>query len=197
TEIHNPVNPDVRDGPAPAYQALWVSDEDWSNARELTDVGALSVEQETSVLPFGWTSDGEYLFVLYEDQENERAILAGAELFAIPASGGEARPLDLKVTLQERLATSHAGVAVSTGGGLAAWTDRRIAVIAPDVSSHAILTPEDMAAVSPVWSPDGTRIAFVATEDRGLEARDEALASQRIWVTDADGSNQRQLTSAA
>ncbi|HEX8189448.1 MAG TPA: DPP IV N-terminal domain-containing protein, partial [Pyrinomonadaceae bacterium] len=37
----------------------------------------------------------------------------------------------------------------------------------------------------PAWSPDGTKIAFV---------RDYSSATAQIWVMDADGSNQRNLT---
>ncbi|NLG48575.1 MAG: hypothetical protein GX552_00525, partial [Chloroflexi bacterium] len=36
----------------------------------------------------------------------------------------------------------------------------------------------------PVWSPDGSRIAFVSEQDR----------TDDIWIMNADGSEQRNLT---
>jgi Tol biopolymer transport system component len=53
--------------------------------------------------------------------------------------------------------------------------------------SHKVrLTSGPCGAYGPVWSPDGTRIAFSI-------GRDEPLGSD-IFVMDADGSNVVQLT---
>ncbi|HKR64596.1 MAG TPA: hypothetical protein VJZ00_12770, partial [Thermoanaerobaculia bacterium] len=51
------------------------------------------------------------------------------------------------------------------------------------------LTPNGAPAeFSPVWSPDGRRIAFTRGEAFGGDVE--------IWIADADGSNERQLTHA-
>ena len=49
-----------------------------------------------------------------------------------------------------------------------------------DGSNPVNLTNNEAEDVSPAWSPDGTKIAFVSTRD----------SQQDIYVMDADGSNQ-------
>jgi TolB protein len=62
-----------------------------------------------------------------------------------------------------------------------------IYVVNPDGSGRRNLTAAgDVFEWSPVWSPDGGRIAFTA---QGSE-----LSSTQIYVMNADGSNRRQLT---
>ena len=52
------------------------------------------------------------------------------------------------------------------------------------------LTPPGMIADFPVWSPDGTRIAF-----HNITGRPFHLDAPRdIWLMDADGKNLEQLT---
>lgn len=64
------------------------------------------------------------------------------------------------------------------------------AEFAPDADEEAIqasliqLTNNKADDLTPVWSPDGKRIAFTSTRDGDLE----------IYVMNADGSNQKRLT---
>ena len=53
---------------------------------------------------------------------------------------------------------------------------------------HTTLVDALPSNVAPAWSPDGSQIVFVSNR----EADDEAGA-WRLWVMDADGSNQQQL----
>jgi len=46
----------------------------------------------------------------------------------------------------------------------------------------------------PAWSPDGTRIVFVHTDE--IDANDNAV-NEQVWVMDADGGNKQQLTTDA
>ena len=53
-----------------------------------------------------------------------------------------------------------------------------------DGSNRTRLTDGQSEAFSPVWSPDGSKIAFVSDRDGSLD----------IWVMDSDGSNPVNLT---
>lgn len=70
-----------------------------------------------------------------------------------------------------------------------------IFAVNPDGSGHTALTrpvtalvPALPSNVAPAWSPDGQHIAFLS--NRGP---DHSAAVWRVWVMNADGSNQRQL----
>ena len=45
----------------------------------------------------------------------------------------------------------------------------------------------------PVWSPDGTKIAFIHADDFDFDA--DAPVNEQVWVMDADGGNPHPLTS--
>jgi len=64
-----------------------------------------------------------------------------------------------------------------------------IDVIAADGSGvPQVLTTPNWNAQNPVWSPDGTKIAFESSQDGLLDA---------VWVMDANGQNQQRLTAPA
>jgi Tol biopolymer transport system component len=49
----------------------------------------------------------------------------------------------------------------------------------------------------PAWSPDGGRLAFTSTRDHfGRSCFEECTTSREIYVADADGSNERRLTTS-
>ena len=59
-----------------------------------------------------------------------------------------------------------------------------IVLLNPDGSVQAKLTDNKWRDSNPVWSPDGSKIAFVSHRDGGSD----------IFVMDADGTNQVNLT---
>ena len=62
----------------------------------------------------------------------------------------------------------------------------RIVVMNADGSGQAVLPIGDRHSVTPAWSPDATKIAFVTDDFSG--------ARPEVWVMNADGSGQRRLT---
>lgn len=96
------------------------------------------------------------------------------------------------------LAPDQRLVAVTDGGGRETWTGKRIGFASPSSAINNDVTPPDVAAIEPAWSPDGARVAYVATPDApgvpGGDPAKAAMARRKIWVMDADGANQRQLT---
>jgi Tol biopolymer transport system component len=55
-----------------------------------------------------------------------------------------------------------------------------------------LTTLQNMTMATPVWSPDGGRIAFVSS--RALDGSDTGGSVLNIWIMNADGSNTRALT---
>ena len=87
-------------------------------------------------------------------------------------------------------------IALIEGGGRSAWKNKRV-----QVAGQAI-TPKNLAAVSPAWSPKGTHVAFAAMPDWTGPGTAEPVQSEsmqrRIWVTNVVGEPQsRQLTDTA
>jgi len=164
-----------------------------------------------------WSPTGRSL--LFWQDDGQSAISAdGAPLFSVPAAGdaapaSEPARLDSAPTLlfTDFLAPAPAGsipgsgewVAVVAGAGAATWQDKQVVVArampqAGDSPEISPLTPEDEAAISPAWSPDGAWLAYSAMPERaGLEL-DEAvppeLMQRRIWVSAAGASSRRRLT---
>jgi TolB protein len=74
-----------------------------------------------------------------------------------------------------------------------------IAVAGVDGSARRRLTDDPGEDASPVWSPDGARIAFVSDRDRNGEClfHDCVGNAGELYVMDADGTDQRRLTTTA
>ena len=57
------------------------------------------------------------------------------------------------------------------------------------------ITNTKSAEYVPVWSPDGTRIAFLGTH-RDLTSSETTMEDTRVWVMNADGSNRQDIGGA-
>ena len=129
-----------------------------------------------------WSPDGtkiafisnrDYLFSLYvmnADGSNARLLADKPLEPAEPAWAPDGRKIAFT-----------AGVRFTVGIGK---PSANIYVLNVDGTGLTQLTRDSGANASPSWSPDGKQIAFVSNRDDG---------KSRIWIMNADGSNQRVL----
>ena len=160
-------------------------------------------DQLNGTVPSCWTRSGSYVLFWKAPSFSESIKADGLELFRIHAAGGAPQTLGVTMLVHDDIFSfSPRGdkLAVSAGEGRNTWEGKRVAVI--DLRSMAIryLTSEDVAAIAPSWSPDGSTIAYCAAPTAphiggGIDAK-RALAKRRIWTVDASAGNApRQRTS--
>lgn len=149
--------------------------------------------------PAGWTLGAQ--FVLFWSHSICSSSLAadGLPLMAVPAVGGAPRELAREVLLHpDFVSSSRRGeLALVAGGGRATVWQKRIVIVDPRSDQSRFLTPEREAAISPAWSSNGTRLAYVAgpaTATAGGELMRQALMGRRIGVASVDGSDRRSVT---
>ena len=73
------------------------------------------------------------------------------------------------------------------------WSTSEIYVMEVDGNNQRRLTNNPNNDISPSWSPDGKRIAFMSDRDEHVD-RPGGLSNYEIYVMDADGGNPRNLT---
>jgi len=192
------------------YQGLWRVSADGEQLAELYVSGA--PEKGDAILA-GWSLDGQHILFWQGEMLSGSILADGVPLYSLPAGGGEpvqlarqlasdARPSTDKVLAYSDFvapAPSSAQVAVTVGAYRATWMNKRVAVVEAGTDAISFLTTEDLAAFSPSWSPDSTRLAYVAMPDEGdLVGGDDArlgMMERRVWVVNVQGEPQpQQLT---
>jgi dipeptidyl aminopeptidase/acylaminoacyl peptidase len=191
--------------------AIWVAPLDGTGEARPFTAG-----ERRDTLP-RWSPDGKWLAFASNRAGDEKA---PANLFVIPAEGGEARRLtDLKDGV-ENIAWSPDSARIAFTARVretayeedeerkraprrftrvfhkldsVGWTgDRRkhIFVVDLDGGEARQLTSGDFEHDNPAWSPDGRRIAFDGLRDERWDTR----LLKRIYVVDADGGEPEVLT---
>ena len=158
----------------PAFRALDTINPDGSGQAVLVDLPAY----ETAP---AWSADGTR--VAFTNQQN---------LYVVNADGTEATNIGGKVAA-DHPAWSPDGTRIAydaseivCGFHACFLAARTIRVVNPDGTGDAQVSPPDLSPENPVWSPDGTRIAF----DTGYDG----LAPSEIYVMNVDGTGVTKLT---
>lgn len=150
-----------------------------------------------------WSDDGNY--ILFWPSLLSASLLAdGTWLMIISVSDGKPRTITpAMLAYSDFLDVSPDGkfLAATIGGGRESWSNKTIALIELSTGSLTYLTDKERtSALSPVFSPDGKRIAYVAgptiqgKEVFKEEVLKEKISKRRIWIMNSDGSNKHQLT---
>ena len=155
----------------------------------------LVVRDGDGLIPYAWLGDSIWYWVDPDFSGSQRC--DGLELFRIPAGGGASQALGVATLLNEDfLALSPGGgrLALTVGNDRRSWYNKRIALVDRTAGAVRYLTAAGIAAISPAWSPDGSRMAYSAvSEDSadvwgGQPAR-RVLEGRRIWLAETTGNS--------
>lgn len=160
-----------------------------------------------------WTGDSRYL--LFWALVYSRAASAnrdGVSLYAASVKSDSARLLsghyrkdsmdgpDMVLSRPDFVASrpGSAKVAVAAGGYRHLNRDKRIALFDASTGRKRYLTKASQSAICPVWSPDQSQIAYLATKTYRMRTGGEqkeatAEADFRLWIMDADGRHFHRL----
>jgi len=166
------------------YSELWVMNPDGSGQRRVTrrpeGIGpvwspdarriAFVRRHRGAPLPRGGRAINRDIYVINADGTGERRLTSGPVQSIFPAWSPDGRKIAFTRATPRRIL------------GVRRW-QRDIYVMNADGSGQRRLTSALHVAWSPVWSPDGSKIAF--SSGRG--------GSPDIYVINADGSRQRKL----
>jgi WD40-like Beta Propeller Repeat len=183
----------------PQYRSvhLWYVRTDGSGAREI-----FAPPRSNGFGLAQWSTDDGHILGSFNPDFSASIAADGLPLFSLSADGGAIQMLVQSVLTHPDFiskSTHRPELVVASGGGREVWTRKRLVLVDPATGHATFLTSPALAAISPSWSPDGNQIAYVAGPDDasagGGERARTVLAQHRIFVMDADGSHNRQLTS--
>ena len=156
------------------YFQVFAVDPDGTNRRQLTNERNVPDERQRSVREMVWSPDSSKIGYIAQADRG-----TSSHVFVIDADGTDRT----KFTDDG----FDSGLDWSPGSRLVYVSDPDVEIFVadPDGTSVKQLTHNDHDDVDPVWSPDGSRLAYTATlgEDRTV-----------LFAIKADGTNDRKLT---
>jgi len=184
--------------PAWLYAGLWRVDPLRGGATELYNTGS----PPSGLVLADWSLDSQHLLFWNAGEFCNSCWVDGVPMYALSIVDGAVRQLTKGMLgASEFWALSPRGEQLAiSGSGRDTWTHKRVAVLGIASGDPADLTEEGVAAMAPAWSSDASRIAYVAAPDDSAAAgsdetlRRAAAGKRRLWVMNADGTQQRQLT---
>ncbi len=186
------------------YQGLWKVS---TNGKERVQLYISGAPKRGEAILAGWSPQGKRL-LFWQSETRTGTLLGGVGFYAVSAEQA-ASPSPAPVQFTNAMLTyadffasapqdSPSGqqdvVAFVAGSSQATWNGKRIAAL-------QLLTPKGIAAISPAWSPGGTRLAYVAmpeSPDTGMnDISLQDLMQRHLWIVDASGEDPpRPLTNA-
>jgi hypothetical protein len=193
------------------YTSVWTFQLDGSDPRELFASDRFA-DNGGGPIAMSWDRDSNAVVFMVTRPNSPRCetfdcAAPGVQVYEVSTSGNvPPRPLGAMSTWEVLPGNTPEGWLLTDGVGPETWTSKRIARI-DGQGAVTYLTDPDYASAEPAWSPDVTKIAYVAAIDvgsivpasDGSAGRDSAAAKQakgerRIWLMNADGSSKRQVT---
>lgn len=161
-------------------------------ATEDRTLRVLIPNHEGGMRPYAWTRDGTQVIYWRADEWSASIWADGIRLYAIPATGGPERKLGVSSLVHADmldLAPAAAGneLIVASGRSRETWAQQQLVMVNLDTGAKRDLTPPEIAAQGPAWSPDGQRVAYFAAPDAEL-AEANAKAGTTMKIINPNGS---------
>ena len=161
-------------------------------AAENLTLRVLIPNHEGEIRPYSWTRDGKQVIYWRADEWSASIRADGLDLYTIPAAGGPERKLGVSSLVHADmldLAPAAAGnkLVAARGRSRETWAAQQLVLIDLDTGAKQDLTPPDIAALGPAWSPNGRRIAYFAAPDAEV-AEAKATAGTTLRIIDPNGS---------